>query len=150
MMTEATEQYVRIERVFDAPRELVWKAWTEPEQLAEWWGPDQFSTPLDSISLDLRPGGHMHMSMIEDRSGTDYPIRFQIVEIVEPELLVFHSAAQPELGLTTDTTSRIEFSDEDGKTRMTVVDGPYVGDIASMTNQGWNQQIDKLERLLAR
>lgn len=149
-MTEATEQYVRIERVFDAPRELVWKAWTEPEQLAEWWGPNHFSTPLDSISLDLRPGGHFHMSMIEDVSGTDYAIRFQIVEIVEPELLVFHSAAQPELGLTTDTTSRIEFSDEDGKTRMTVVDGPYAGDMASMTNQGWNEMIDKLDRLLAR
>jgi uncharacterized protein YndB with AHSA1/START domain len=150
-MTETTtEQYVRIERVFDAPPELVWSAWTDPAQLAEWWGPDHFHTPIDSVDADVRSGGHLHLSMIEDASGKDYPVRFQVVEAVENELLVFFSLAQPELGLTTDTTTRIEFSDEDGKTRMTLVDGPYPGDFASMTNQGWNQQLDKLVGLLAR
>ena len=148
-MTEATEQHVNITRTFDAPRELVWRAWTEPEQLAQWWGPEHFHTPLDSVDLDLREGGHIHLSMIEDGSGNDYPVRFQIVELVEPELLVFFSPAQPELGLTTDTTTRIELTEEDGKTVLTLVDGPYAGDMANMTNQGWNQQFDKLVALLA-
>jgi uncharacterized protein YndB with AHSA1/START domain len=148
-MTEATEQHVQIERVFDAPRELVWRAWSEPEQLAQWWGPEIFHTPVESIEVDLRPGGKLHLSMIQTDNGTDYPVRFQVVEAVEPELLVFFSPAQPELGLTTDTTTRIEFSDEDGKTRMKLVDGPYPGDFASLTNQGWSEQFDKLDRLLA-
>jgi uncharacterized protein YndB with AHSA1/START domain len=149
-MTEATEQYVRIERTFDAPRELVWSAWTDAAQLAEWWGPDHFHTPIESVDLDLRPGGHLHMSMIQTDTGADYPIRFQIVEFVENELMVLFSPAQPELGLTTDTTARIEFSDDDGKTLMKIVDGPYPEDFASMTNEGWSQQIEKLARHLER
>jgi uncharacterized protein YndB with AHSA1/START domain len=142
--------YVNIERIFDAPREDVWSAWTDPEQLAEWWGPGGFHTPIDSVDIDLRPGGHFHLSMIQTDNRTDYPVRFQVVEVVEHELLVFFSPAQPELGLTTDTTTRIEFSDDDGKTRMTLSDGPYEGDFAEMTNMGWNQQFDKLDGLLAR
>jgi uncharacterized protein YndB with AHSA1/START domain len=142
--------YVNIERIFDAPREDVWSAWTDPEQLAEWWGPGGFHTPIDSVDIDLRPGGHFHLSMIQTDNGTDYPVRFQVVEVVEHELLVLFSPAQPELGLTTDTTTRIEFSDDDGKTRMTLSDGPYEGDFAEMTNMGWNQQFDKLDGLIAR
>jgi uncharacterized protein YndB with AHSA1/START domain len=148
-MNEQTLHHVNIDRTFDASPAEVWSAWSEPEQLAEWWGPDGFHTPVESVSVDLRPGGHLHMSMIQADSGTDYPIRFDVVEAVENELLVLFSAAQPELGLNTDTTTRIEFSDEDGKTRMKLMDGPYEGNMADLTNQGWNQQLDKLVRLLA-
>ena len=88
--------------------------------------------------------------MIQTDNGSEYPVRFQVVEVVEHELLVFFSPAQPELGLNTDTTTRIEFSDEDGKTRMKLTDGPYEGDFAEMTNTGWNQQFEKLVRLLTR
>jgi uncharacterized protein YndB with AHSA1/START domain len=147
-MNEQTLHHVNIDRTFDASPAEVWSAWSEPEQLAEWWGPDGFHTPVESVSVDLRPGGHLHMSMIQADSGTDYPIRFDVVEAVENELLVLFSAAQPELGLNTDTTTRIEFSDEDGKTRMKLMDGPYEGNMADLTNQGWNQQLDKLVRLL--
>jgi uncharacterized protein YndB with AHSA1/START domain len=136
-MTEQTLRHLHIERTFDASPAEVWSAWTEPAQLAQWWGPDGFHTPIESVDVDLRPGGHLHMSMIETDSGTDYPIRFDVVEAVENELLVLFSKAQPEIGLTTDTTTRIEFADEDGKTRMT------------LTDEGWNQQFDKLVRLLA-
>src|SRR3954452_6157245 len=141
---------VTIDRTFDAPRELVWSAWTDPAQLAEWWGPDQFHTPLDSVDIDLRPGGHFHLSMIQTDNGTEYPVRFQVVEVVEHELLVLFSPAQPELGLNTDTTTRIEFADEGGKTRMKLKDGPYEGNFADMTTQGWNQMFGKLDRLFAR
>lgn len=142
--------HVDIDRTFDAPREEVWSAWIEPEQLAEWWGPDHFHTPLDSVDIDLRPGGHFHLLMIQTDNGSEYPVRFQVVEVVEHELLVLFSPAQPELGLNTDTTTRIEFSDVHGKTRMKLTDGPYEGNFAEMTNQGWNQQFDKLVRLLTR
>lgn len=142
--------YVEIDRTFEAPVEDVWSAWTEPDQLAEWWGPDHFHTPVDSVDIDLRPGGHFHLSMIQTDNGSDYPVRFQVVEVIEHELLVFFSPAQPELGLNTDTTTRIEFAEEDGRTRMTLKDGPYEGDFADMTTQGWSQQFGKLDRLFAR
>src|SRR3954447_94943 len=142
--------YGEIERTVEAPVEEVWSAWTDPQQLADWWGPDQFQTPVESVDIDLRPGGHVHLSMIQTDNGADYPVRFQVVEVVEHELLVFFSPAQPELGLNTDTTTRIEFADEDGKTRMRLTDGPYEGDFAEMTNMGWNQQFENLVQLLSR
>jgi uncharacterized protein YndB with AHSA1/START domain len=141
--------YVEIDRTFEASVEEVWSAWTEPEQLAEWWGPDHFHTPVESVDIDLRPGGHVHLSMIQTDNGADYPVRFQVVEVVQHELLVFFSPAQPELGLNTDTTTRIEFMDENGTTRMKLKDGPYEDNFADMTNQGWNQQFGKLDRLFA-
>ena len=124
--------HVQIDRTFDAPREEVWSAWIDPEQLAQWWGPDGFHTPVESVDIDLRPGGHLHLSCPPgQRMQTGSP-------------------AQPELGLNTDTTTRIEFSDEDGKTRMKLTDGPYEGDFAQMTTMGWNQQFEKLVGLLSR
>ncbi|HYZ28307.1 MAG TPA: SRPBCC domain-containing protein [Thermoleophilaceae bacterium] len=148
-MTDQTLSHVNIERTFDASPAEVWSAWTDPAQLAQWWGPNGFHTPVESVDVDLRAGGHLYMSMIQTADGTDYPIRFEILEAVEPELLVLFSPAQPELGLSTDTTTRIEFSDEGGKTRMKLTDGPYEGNIAGLTSQGWNEQFDKLVRLLA-
>jgi uncharacterized protein YndB with AHSA1/START domain len=49
-----------IRRILDAPRELVWEAWTDPEHLSRWWGPRGLSTPMSTIELDLRPGGTTH------------------------------------------------------------------------------------------
>lgn len=144
------KNHVTIDRTFDAPREAVWGAWTEPEQLAEWWGPGGFHTPPDSVDLDLRPGGHLHLSMVQTDTGTEYPVRFQVVEVVEHELLVFLSPAQPELGLTTDTTTRIELSDDGDGTRVTLVGGPYPDEMEELTSQGWTQQFGKLDALLAR
>jgi uncharacterized protein YndB with AHSA1/START domain len=148
-MTDQTVNHVNIERTFEASPAEVWAAWTDPGQLAQWWGPDQFHTPVESVDVDLRPGGHLHLSMIQTDNGADYPVRFQIVEAVENELLVFFSPAQPELGLNTDTTTRIEFSEEDGRTRMKLTDGPYEGNFADLTNQGWTEMFGKLDRLLA-
>ena len=59
--TESPEQELIITRVFDAPRELVFKAWTEPEHFVRWWGPKGYTTP--SCTIDLRPGGVMHHCM---------------------------------------------------------------------------------------
>ena len=139
---------VLITRTFDAPRELVWAAFTDPQQVAQWWGPEHFHTPVDSVQIDLRPGGRYDLSMIEDASGTDYPVRFEVEEVVERELLLMRSPAQPELGLTEDVTCRIEFSDADGATQVTLSAGPYVGEMRRMSELGWNSQFGKLERLL--
>jgi uncharacterized protein YndB with AHSA1/START domain len=115
-MTEATAQEITITRVFDAPRELVWKAWTEPEQLASWWGPPGWSTPLDSITMEVRPGGAFRLTGISE-DGTEMPQEGVYVEVVEPERLVFEEPAAN--NWHEGAVSVVTFSDlGDGRTEM--------------------------------
>jgi DNA-binding transcriptional ArsR family regulator len=81
---------IAITRVFDAPRELVWEAWTNPKQVAQWWGPNGFTTPV--CELDLRPGGAIRIDM-RGHDGTVYPMTGIYRENVEPERLVLTSEA---------------------------------------------------------
>ena len=62
-------------RVFDAPRELVFRCMTEPEHLTHFWGPAGVSTPLESITVDARPGGVFETVMVSDADGSQYPVR---------------------------------------------------------------------------
>ena len=73
-MTDATAQEITITRVFDAPRELVWKSWTEPEQLAQWWGPAGWSTPVSAVTMDVRPGGEFSLTSTNE-DGAEMPVR---------------------------------------------------------------------------
>jgi uncharacterized protein YndB with AHSA1/START domain len=115
-MTEASAQDIRITRVFDAPRELVWKAWTEPEQLAQWWGPPGWSTPVDSITMDVRPGGAFRLTGISE-DGTEMPQDGVYREVVEPERLVFEESA--ENNWHEGAVSVVTFTDiGDGRTEM--------------------------------
>jgi uncharacterized protein YndB with AHSA1/START domain len=83
---ESTAQELVITRVFDAPRDLVFKAWTEPEQLIRWWGPTGFTTP--SFTVDLRVGGVLHYCM-RSPEGQDYWGIGVYREIVRPERIVY-------------------------------------------------------------
>jgi len=96
-------------RVFDAPRELVFRAWTDPKVLVKWWGPNGFTTT--SLEFDLRPGGTWRLVM-HAPDGTDYPGEFRFVEIAGPDRLVLEHAS-PKFRLT------ILFDDIDGKTKIT-------------------------------
>ena len=80
---------VKITRVFDAPRELVFRCMLEPEHLTHFWGPVGVSTPVDKITLDPRPGGVFETIMVNDETGEEYPSRGVYVEIVEPERIVW-------------------------------------------------------------
>jgi uncharacterized protein YndB with AHSA1/START domain len=94
-MTEAgTAQEITITRVFDAPRELVWKAWTEPERLADWWGPHGWTNPLSQITLDVRPGGRFRVVSVSDENGTEMPSQGVYQEVVEPERLILEEPAE--------------------------------------------------------
>jgi uncharacterized protein YndB with AHSA1/START domain len=94
-MTEAaTAREITITRTFDAPRELVWKAWTDPEHLARWWGPVGRTTPVDSITLEPRPGGTFRVSSISEEHGDDVVTLGTYREVVEPERLVLEEAAE--------------------------------------------------------
>jgi len=87
-MTEATGQEMTITRVFEAPRELVWKAWTEPERFAQWFGGPPYETPVDTVSLDVTPGGAWRATMVSQEDGSELPFRGTYREVVEPERLV--------------------------------------------------------------
>jgi uncharacterized protein YndB with AHSA1/START domain len=90
-------------RVFDAPRELVFRCMIEPEHLTHFWGPVGTSAPLDSITVDARPGGAFETVMVNDADGSQYPTRAVFLEVVEPERLVWNELHS---GMTTTSTFR--------------------------------------------
>jgi uncharacterized protein YndB with AHSA1/START domain len=82
---------IHITRTYDAPREQVWKAWTEPERIAAWWGKRGWRTPVASVTLDVRPGGTFRLNSISDADGSEMPLDATYREVVPPERLVFAS-----------------------------------------------------------
>ena len=144
-MTVAAKQTeeVRITRIFDASREAVFRAWTVPEEIAAWYGPDQFDTPVEKIRVDLRVGGRYELTMVQRDSGQELPGGYEIVELSEPELLVLRSDPMPEYGMPEPVITRVELHDEgDGRTRMELIDGLYTH--AEHASAGWTQAFAKL------
>src|SRR5262249_9104994 len=144
---QAPDQQVVITRVFDAPRELVFRAWTEPAQVAKWFGPQGFDIPPDSVVVDLHVGGRFELRMVRSEKGFEMALAYEILELVEPELLVLRHDAKPELGIPTATVTRVEFHDENAKTRMVLTDGPYTE--SAHAEAGWVQAFDKLAALVS-
>ena len=156
-----------ISRVFDAPRERVWRAWTDAEMLKHWWGPKGFK--VHTCRVDLRPGGVFHYGMTAP-DGTDMWGRFVYREIAAPERLVFVvSFSDPQGGVTRhpwradwplETLSTVSFEAQGGKTKLTVRWIP--ADSASLLErktfdegrdsmqQGWSGTMEQLTGYLAR
>jgi uncharacterized protein YndB with AHSA1/START domain len=143
----AADQEVLITRIFDAPREQVFRAWTDPDEVAVWYGPEHFDTPRDRIRIDLRIGGRYELTMVQRDSGAEFAIGYDIVELVEPELIVLRSDPMPAVGMHEPTTTRVELQDLGGRTRMTLTDGPYVE--SAHAEAGWSAAFDKLAALVA-
>ena len=118
-MTESTgTREVTITRVFDAPRELVWKAWTEPEHFQHWFGGPPYTTPLETISMDVRPGGAWRATMVSEEDGSELPFAGHYREVVEPERLVltFDDVDDPDNPNVEVLT--VTFTDLGGKTEV--------------------------------
>jgi uncharacterized protein YndB with AHSA1/START domain len=90
-------------RVYDAPRELVFRCMTTPEHLTHFWGPTGVSTPVANITVDPRPGGKFETIMVNDADGAEYPMYGVFVDVVEPEKLVW-TERDVEGGMTTSIT----------------------------------------------
>jgi len=144
----SADQEVLITRTFDAPRERVFRAWIDPDEVAAWYGPAQFDTPRDRIRIDAHVGGRYELTMVQRDSGAEFPIGYDIVELVEPELLVLRSDPIPEIGMHESTVTRVEFREQGTGTRMTLTDGPYPGG-GSHAAAGWSAAFDKLGALVA-
>jgi uncharacterized protein YndB with AHSA1/START domain len=122
--TAAEAQQVAITHVFDAPIECVFRAWTDPDELAAWYGPASMRTPREKIQIDLRVGGRYELTMVALDGDREFSIGYEIVELSPPELLVLRSEPMPEAGKDASTTVRVALEDLDGRTRMTLTDGP--------------------------
>jgi uncharacterized protein YndB with AHSA1/START domain len=152
-MTAETSYELAITRVFDAPRELVYQAFVDPDQLAQWMGPIGFSTPRDTVAIDARPGGYQRFTMV---SNDDPTMRSSVdatfTEVIENELLVGEERAEGIAGYdgVATMTLRLEFHDEpDGKCRLELRQGPFTQAMESGARQGWMGCFTKLDDLLA-
>jgi uncharacterized protein YndB with AHSA1/START domain len=101
--TETTYGELTYTRVYDAPRDLVFRCMITPEHLTHFWGPVGVSTPVENITLDPRAGGVFETVMVNDADGTEYPMRGVYVEVTEPEKLVW-TERDVEGGMTTSLT----------------------------------------------
>ncbi len=153
MMKPLAEREITITRTFDAPRALVFKAWTDAKVLAQWWGPKGFTNPR--CEFDAKVGGVIRIDM-RAPDGAIYPMKGEIREIVPPERLAFTNIALDDLGShIIEGFTTVTFADADGKTRLTLhTRGSAVVEKAVAYLQGmelgWTMSIDKLQALLAR
>jgi uncharacterized protein YndB with AHSA1/START domain len=148
MSAASTDGQVLITRIFDAPRELVFAAWIDPDQVAAWYGPEHFDA--ERVLIEPRVGGRYELTMVQRGSGAEHPVRYEIVELVEPELIVLRCGPMPEMGLPEGTVTRVEFHDHGEKTRMTLSDGPYPAAGGGHAEAGWNGAFAKLAVHLGR
>ena len=147
--TAAADRQVLITRIFEAPRDRVFRAWTDPDEVAAWYGPEHFETPREKIRIDLRVGGRYELTMVRRDGGAELAIGYEIIELVEPELIVLRSDPVPEVGMHEGTVVRVELHDHGAKTRMTLSDGPYPPEGRGGAEAGWNAAFDKLTGVLA-
>lgn len=155
MIATSKSTEIVITRTFDAPRQAVWRAWTEAEQVEQWWGPRGFTTRVDE--LDFTPGGNFKYTMI-DGDGKEYPSTGEFREISKHERIVATDEfgedmieAMPDLptGMVATTT----FHETDGQTRLTItIMHQSVEDRQTHEKMGvidgFNEQLDKLNEYL--
>ena len=147
--TDAATREVVITRVFDAPRALVFKVWTQPEHLSRWWGPHGFT--VLKCEMDFRVGGGWYIRM-RSAEGRDDRQRGVIREIVAPQRFVFTYAFEDERGQRGhETLVTVTFADEGGKTRLTVHQAIFESDeVRNDHIRGWGEALDRFEAYIAR
>lgn len=146
---KTAERVLVITRIFDAPRSLVFKAWTEPERLVRWWGPQGFTTP--TCKMDVRPGGAFRICM-RSPEGTDHWLRGVYREIVAPERLVCTWAWEDAEGKPGhETLLRVTFAEQGGKTKLTLHQAVFESVTARDAHQGgWASSLDRLAEYLGK
>ena len=133
-------------RTFDAPRDLVFKMWTDPKHIAQWWGPKGFTTTI--YELDVKPGGVWRFVM-HGPDGVDYQNKVVYLEIVKPERIVYSHVSGPQFQMT------VTFAEDGDKTRLTArmhFESPAQRDKVARefgAIEGLNQTLECLEQHLA-
>jgi uncharacterized protein YndB with AHSA1/START domain len=155
---------IHITRVFDAPRDKVWKAFTEPEHIKKWWGPKGFTAP--AAKTDFREGGTFLFCM-RGPKGTEFDKDMwsggEYLEVIPLQRIVCtdyfadekgNKVSPKDFGMPGDWPEedmRVTFTFEDagpGKTKLTVRHEGHPADFAGMAESGWNESLDKLVAVL--
>jgi uncharacterized protein YndB with AHSA1/START domain len=138
-------------RVLNAPRELVWRAWTDPAHISNWWGPDGFTTTTET--MDVRPGG-LWLHVMHGPDGTDYPNRTEYMEVQEPARIVYRNSGSTKDRSDVSFVSHIDLIDLDGRTEIRirlVFDSAQMRDAAAEEYgavDGLRQMLGRLDRYL--
>jgi uncharacterized protein YndB with AHSA1/START domain len=150
---ETIQKQLILQREFDAPRELVWKAWTDQKHVAQWWGPACFTNPV--CEVDARPGGailiHMH-----GPNGIVHPMKGTFQEVVPPERLSFLCGPLDEKGeLIFEVLTKVELSEHQGKTTLNLHvrvmwSTPAGAQYLAGMDAGWTQSLERLAALVAK
>lgn len=150
---------VVLERTYDAPVQKIWQAWTDPEELKKWWGPDNVSVP--ECEVDLRVGGRFYIVMeageaMGEFKGTRWPMDAKYT-VVEPSSKLSYSCKAwtegDEEATLIDQTQELTLAEENAKTKMTLrvtvkSIGPKAGAATEGMKYGFNQQFQKLSKFL--
>ncbi|WP_440950746.1 SRPBCC domain-containing protein [Methanosphaerula subterraneus] len=150
---------IHIIRVFDAPRDLVWKAWTEPALVMRWWGPAGYTSPF--CAIDLRVGGK-YLYAMRSPEGQDFWSTGVFHEIVPMERIITTDSFSDEQGnivpasyygmsgdWVPEAPVTITFEGENGRTRLTLrYEGIPPGQMSDQATAGWNESLDKLAGVL--
>ncbi|MGH1419632.1 MAG: SRPBCC family protein [Hyphomicrobiaceae bacterium] len=138
-----------IVRVFDAPRELMFRMWSEKAHMTRWFGPDD--STIEDADMDFRVGGAWH-STLRSPSGNVHRMQGIYREIVANERIVFtHAWVQEEGGLGWETLVTVTFSDDGGKTKLTFQQGEFeTMNARDMHVDGWTKTLNGLEAHLAK
>jgi uncharacterized protein YndB with AHSA1/START domain len=153
-MTKIKE--LRINRSFDAPLEKVWKAWTDPKLLQQWWGPAGVTNP--TCKWQAEAGGDIHIVMLTGESlgelaGTEWPMTGTFKEVEPMKKLVFTSNALRDGKAILTNLNTVTFSEKEGKTTMNLyvvvmMATPEAQFALKGMDMGWSQSIDKLAKFL--
>ena len=143
------EPQISITRVFAAPRERVWREWTEPERFADWFGGGEAEVPLASVSMDVRKGGAWRATMLVGPGRREIRWKGEYREVVEPERLVFTVSDQP--GEEAYELINVVLTDlGDGRTGMFFQQsGNLTAEVYERAGQGWSSFFDRIAERLA-
>ncbi|MCU1571048.1 MAG: hypothetical protein JWR33_1789 [Naasia sp.] len=142
---EVTDRDIRITRAFNAPRDVVWRFFTEPALIATWFGPNLYRTPAETVTVEPYVGGAWKLAMVESETGDVAPMVGRIVRIEPPEYLeLLVGAHSSDTGIE-DNVLRIRFDDHGGKTRVTLHQGPFELRDRDLTREGWEESFVKMD-----
>lgn len=153
MMADTTRmnRELYISRVYEASRQQLFRAWTEPKQMARWWGPKDFTNPV--CQVDARVGGKLVITM-RGPDGQEYPMRATFTDVRAPERLAFEFEAMDATGhVALKGRLSMMLTEEDGRTRLslsTTAEGvaTSAGQMLQGMEAGWNQSLDRLTAIL--
>src|SRR5215207_130013 len=140
------ERTVLLTRRFAAAPEAVFRAWTDPAEIAQWYGPDGWHAPVDRIQVDPAVGGRWEVTMVRRSDGYEFPIGYEILELQEPSLIVLRYTG--ENGLEQPSLIRIMLAADGDGTLMTLTDGPMPAEGRDHAAGGYEQAFEKLAALL--